>query len=110
MKNSKTIATKNGCNAMILKRDRVSGWGNGYVSIPKGHALHGVDYNDLYERDIEIDVHGGLTYSRKSMTNEDLWVFGFDTAHLYDNLINCSEAMVARETISLMEQLIKLDK
>jgi hypothetical protein len=31
--------------------------------------------------DINVDVHGGLTYSREE---EELWVIGFDCAHSMD--------------------------
>jgi len=33
-----------------------TGWGNGYVAVPKEHPLYGKDYNN-----IDIDIHGGLT-------------------------------------------------
>jgi hypothetical protein len=49
---------------------------NGYVAVGKEHPLFGKQYDAL-----DVSVHGGLTYSNKQ---GDLWVFGFDTAHLYD--------------------------
>lgn len=42
---------------------------NGYVRIPEGHPWHGLGYDD-----IDVEVHGGLTYAN------DGWV-GFDTLH-----------------------------
>lgn len=45
---------------------------NGYVQIPKSHPWHGLDYDD-----IDVEVHGGLTFSR------DGWI-GFDTLHSGD--------------------------
>lgn len=45
---------------------------NGYVHIPKGHPWDGLDYDD-----IDVDVHGGLTYARNG------WI-GFDTLHSGD--------------------------
>jgi hypothetical protein len=45
---------------------------NGYVRIPKGHPWHGLGYDD-----IDVRVHGGLTYS------EGDWI-GFDCLHLGD--------------------------
>ena len=67
-----------------------TGWGNGYVVIPKGHPLHGEDYEN-----IDVDVHGGLTFADAAdnldwpeLIDEDKggWVVGFDTAHLGDDL------------------------
>lgn len=87
------------------------GWGNGYVVIPKEHPLWGVGYDD-----IDVDVHGGLTYSEMAdncmgwkevlPSDKGCWVVGFDTAHLGDNPINCNRDYVLKETIRLREQLI----
>lgn len=46
---------------------------NGYVLIPYGHPLRGLDYTEIEG----IDIHRGLTFS------EDDWI-GFDTAHYGD--------------------------
>lgn len=54
----------------------------GYVAIPKGHELYHIDYND-----ISICCHGGLTYSRPYLVDqndEDTWWIGFDTGHYGD--------------------------
>jgi len=48
----------------------------GYVEIPKGHELHGKHYDD-----INIDCHGGLTFSDFL---EDAYLIGFDCAHCDD--------------------------
>lgn len=48
----------------------------GYVGLPEGHHLFGVKYGD-----INVNVHGGLTYSAQE---GDLWVIGFDCAHSGD--------------------------
>lgn len=53
----------------------------GYVKLPDYHSLYGVGYDELYEKDIHINVHGGLTYAEKE---GDRWVFGFDCAHYGD--------------------------
>lgn len=56
----------------------------GYVRVPKGHPWHGKDYND-----IEVSVHGGLTFAEKDMpcgkggADDGYWV-GFDCAHFRD--------------------------
>lgn len=45
---------------------------NGYVQIPEDHPWH-----ELMEVDLEVTVHGGLTFVH------DGWI-GFDTAHYGD--------------------------
>lgn len=45
---------------------------NGYVQIPEGHPWHGKSYDD-----IDVDVHGGLTYGCGE------WI-GFDCMHCGD--------------------------
>jgi hypothetical protein len=49
---------------------------NGYVAIPKGHRVWGKSYGD----DVDIDVHGGLTYAEEDKETGE-WVFGFDCSH-----------------------------
>ena len=44
----------------------------GYVTVPAGHPCGGKDYND-----IDVEVHGGLTYGIGT-------TFGFDCAHYND--------------------------
>ena len=56
----------------------------GYIGLPKGHPLHGKDYDE-----IDINVHGGLTYSDNSGTypvenTGDIWWIGFDCGHYMD--------------------------
>lgn len=88
------------------------GWGNGYVLIPEGHPLHGKRYND-----IEVGVHGGLTFSElvdeemiknwDELTEADkgMWMIGFDTAHAWDNLSTCPKEYVQNEADRLLEQV-----
>jgi hypothetical protein len=88
-----------------------TGWGNGYVVIPQGHPMYGIDYDE-----IPVEVHGGLTFASsvhdcinwpevKDMFEEGGWVVGFDTAHFYDNKHTCPESYVLAETLRLKEQL-----
>lgn len=54
----------------------------GYVGLPKGHRAFGQDYDE-----IEVDVHGGLTYASHDMVEYDgpcLWWIGFDCNHSGD--------------------------
>ncbi len=48
----------------------------GYVQVPEGHPWHGQD-------ELDVDVHGGLTYTR---AHGERWQLGFDCAHVHDNL------------------------
>jgi hypothetical protein len=85
----------------ILHRSMTSGGWCGYVAVPKGHPLHGVDYQDC---DGRVDVHGGLTYGRACQEggsichvplpgeSADVWWLGFDCGHGGD----LSPAMTAR--------------
>ena len=52
-----------------------------YIEIPKGHKLNGQDYDD-----IDLNVHGGLTYSRHELLGIDSenWYIGWDYAHCDD--------------------------
>ena len=97
-----------------LTRDFMDfGWGNGYVIIPKGHPLHGLDYNEINDKG--IDVHYGLTMSAnvEDCTNwkdtflpEEAggWVVGFDTAHHMDTLNTWPKEAVEAETERLKRQ------
>ena len=63
----------------------------GYVGVGPGHPWHGKDYDD-----IDVDVHGGLTYSNACQEDgeichvpaegrsHDIWWLGFDCAHALD--------------------------
>ena len=41
-----------------------TGWGNGYAVIPEGHKFHGKHYDE-----IDVNVHGGLTFSSAADDN-----------------------------------------
>jgi len=52
----------------------------GYVGLPKEHPDHGKFYDD-----IDVDVHGGLTFSGYWEKEHDgLWYVGFDCGHADD--------------------------
>lgn len=62
-----------------IKRTPALGTLCGYVAVAPGHPAYGLHYYDAL---LDIDVHGGLTYS---MFEEDaLWHLGFDCAHHSD--------------------------
>lgn len=85
------------------------GWGNGYAIIPPGHPAHGKSYDD-----INVDVHGGLTFAESTEdewhhlpegTPKDHWVVGFNTAHYGDTIEKWPKERVEAETRRLVEQL-----
>lgn len=95
------------------------GWGNGYAIIHRSHPLFSKTEYDVYLR-----VHGGLTLTESLYGFEKLykiiadqgyyirtprnyWVFGFDTAHAYDDLDTCPKEYVEEETQALVNQLQK---
>ena len=55
----------------------------GYVRVPPGHPLFGKSYDD-----VDINVHGGLTFAEEEPCTEHEdgqgWWFGFDCAHAGD--------------------------
>lgn len=74
----------------LLKRSDMSGAWCGYVAVPPGHPAHGVKYDN-----VEVDVHGGLTYGRACEGSichdvpqpgepDAVWWLGFDCNHAYD--------------------------
>lgn len=99
--------------------EKMGGYANGYVAVPPGHPLWGMDYDNV---DNKINIHGGLTYSDMSdnmMESQNIeildetvdslpsgwWVFGFDTLHYMDTLENWSREMCIKETLELRKQL-----
>lgn len=78
----------------------------GYVLIPDGHPLHGVEYNDA--DGAGIHAHGGLTFAGP-IEGEDWWL-GFDMGHYGDlDLATLTplrtDAECIAETEMLAEQL-----
>lgn len=73
----------------IVLRNRLGAW-CGYVGVPRGHALY-----EKGEDKLDVRVHGGLTWAHESDPpyrypidgrEEPLWWFGFDCAHLGDDM------------------------
>jgi len=97
---------------------RGGGFANGYVVIPQGHPLWGLEYTtELVEG---LNVHGGITFSEKvdedminhvlwgkDLEDEDLgsWLIGFDTRHSGDNLKRWPQVKVEKEVIKLLKQV-----
>jgi len=78
---------ESGFSCFIL-RNQMGNW-CGYVGVPSNHPAFGKHYDD-----VNVDVHGGLTYSAKCSGHichipekgmpDDVWWLGFDTAHCGD--------------------------
>lgn len=109
----------------LVKRIPYYGHLCGYVAVNEKHPLYKLDYADIYDKDILINVHGGLTYSDKNLISQEvfknLWWFGFDCNHFRDIapfVINNYSAendyrdfeYVKDETKKLAEQLNNLRK
>lgn len=92
------------------------GWGNGYVGVTEGHPWFRKHYDD-----IEVDIHGGLTFSEfkppvcfdELIQNDpeeinphdtNIWWVGFDTAHFGDTKNIWTKSEVINETNNLIRQ------
>lgn len=70
--------------ACLLHRNHMGSW-CGYVGLPPEHPDFGKDYDD-----IEVEVHGGLTYADRCGqyiglgVGDERWWVGFDTSHFRD--------------------------
>ena len=74
-----------------------AGWGNGYVGIknPK-HPWFSAHYDN-----IDVDVHGGLTYSDYT-DDATIWIVGFDTGHCQDDINIWPKYRVIQEVTDLL--------
>lgn len=96
--------------------DIANDWYNGYVILPDDHELVDKFYWD-FEKDYDLEVHGGITFSDylseimdlEDMNLEDEYVLGFDCNHAGDNPVNCNQKYVENECKKLIDQLINLD-
>lgn len=68
---ARTHGTENGIDWAVVENAHF-GTFNGYARVPDGHPWAGLGYDD-----IDVNVHGGLTFA------EDGWI-GFDTMHFGD--------------------------
>lgn len=57
-----------------------------YIEIPLTNKLFGKTCDEIYEMGVDIDVHGGLTYSRNHLFGGEKykWFIGWDYAHAGD--------------------------
>lgn len=71
------------CRVYFAKMGEIKCHRCGYVRVLEKHPLFNVHYND-FGNHIDIDVHGGVTFSGKFKDDEKGWWIGFDCAHLGD--------------------------
>lgn len=67
-----------------------------YIEIPVDSELFGKGYNEIYEMGLDLEVHGGLTYSNNYLSGikDNSWFIGWDYAHAGDYVgydVNFSE-------------------
>ena len=79
-----------------IRRNATTGTLCGSVGIPKEHRFWGVSYEEsnVELSEIEVDVHGGLTYSAEG--DDGWWYFGFDTNHADDFAPKIVEMLIDR--------------
>lgn len=75
--------SRGGCRLVVAMHEGM--WHRcGYVGMPSGHPLHGMQYSRLDD----VAVHGGVTFSGWATSlgwpSDGLWYVGFDCAHLGD--------------------------
>jgi hypothetical protein len=72
----------------------------GYVTVPEGHPMYGKTYDEVHDM-TDIEVHGGLTFSKDGQ-------FGFDCAHAFDLVPHVTEVLNGREGVDV-EKLQSMD-
>lgn len=101
----KDWTTKAGLRAIVLCLvwDGLKHHRCGYVAVGEGNPFYGSSYDEAYEADPSLSVHGGLSYSQSDEggnsicghqpppipkdTEGHYWWFGFDCAHAQDGVI-----------------------
>lgn len=84
----------------LMVRQEQSGHWCGYVGVAEGHPAFEVGYSDLYDRGVDINVHGGLTFADACDESaaeghgichipepgrpDHIWWLGFDCHHGHD--------------------------
>lgn len=104
-----------------IQRSVSSGHLCGYVFVPLDHPFivkRLADGRSLFDNPFE--VHGGISYLKKSSSHNDVYIIGFDCAHLGDYIpimgdsewgsIYRSFSYVKRETSYLARQLFEYEK
>ena len=75
----------------------------GYVGVGEEHPLYKIHYDD-----IEIEVHGGLTFSSCDLPYDgvsEVWWLGFDCAHAGDRIPGFSVHPVFNQSASIYRDI-----
>lgn len=88
----------------------VQGWGNGYVILPPGHPLYGVEMTHIDLEDFDRPITFAhyvrdICWPEVRLEEKDGYVIGFDTMLNGDTSHNCTEKYVRRETQKLADIL-----
>jgi len=78
----------------------------GYVALPKGHPLFGMDWDKCYDMAPELDVDGGITFANGT---DDMWILGWDAAHSWhmkDPSIMSDKYKAAFERIGMFHERV----
>lgn len=102
---------KNGDLDCLAIRNKTMGFWCGYVGLKSGHPLYGKHYSDI----LEIDAHGGLTYSdfcqgeichfNDNQEEHKLYWLGFDCAHAWDQYPLSQEILGFKDELSMYRDL-----
>lgn len=67
-----------------IQRNTMGSW-CGYVGVPPGHPVHGLEYNAIEEK-YRLRVHGGLTFAElvHNWGKDRMYFLGFDCGHAFD--------------------------
>lgn len=87
----------------LITRNPVFGFLCGYVGVPPGHPLYGVDVDKISEAN--LDAHGSVNYADYCAGHichipepgepDNVFWFGFDCGHLHDDMPGSPRALAA---------------
>ena len=94
------------------------GWGNGYVLISSDHPASGLHYDDEQTPYFEEELTFAGQFSPEMLElcgiDKDIakdadkyWVFGFDTGHVWNNLVTHNEDWVRSKAVQLAAEFQK---
>lgn len=80
----------------VFKDNRMV-WHCGYITVPEGHPCAGLFYDD-----VDVKIHGGLTYSSER-------TFGFDTNHGWEKPEHQTLEYLKKQCRKLAKQLKEME-
>ena len=90
-----------------------------YVAVDPKHPYYRMDYDTMFEKEIYLECHGGVTYTEhdkdtRSWGTQDLWWIGWDYAHAGDHDANYDQPYenhkwtlkeIKKDVLSMIAQL-----